>query len=265
MNVCGLRIESRDAIRLGAMGALLPALDEHGLLMVSAFPVDMDAFLAFSAAFGAAETVAPATFGLDGYSQIRVQSNVPGIGVNGGGEYWHSDGPWSETPSATTLLLCETAPERGGETLFVDMRRAIDDAPQELQAKLLGLKGLYPCRAIYQRELELMGLQDPEKLSGLSDLTHPIVRLHPRTGRRALYLNEKWMEGVEGLSAAESESLLTSLLAFATQPERIHSHHWHAGDLLVWDNVSIMHKALPPADGTAKTTYRITISGKAGP
>jgi taurine dioxygenase len=262
VSLCGFRMQAGDAIRIGADGGpLLSLLNEHGLLVVSAFPLDMEAFLAFAAAFGIAEVVAPPTFSLAGYPHIRVQSNLPGVGVDGGGEYWHSDGPWSETPSAATLLLCETAPDSGGETLFVDMHRAFDDAPQELQARLLRLRGRYPCRAIYQRELTLMGLQDPEKLVALSDLTHPIVRPHPRSGRPALYLNEKWLESVEGLPAAESKALLASLLALATRPERIYAHRWQVGDLLVWDNASMMHKALPPAEGATKKTYRITIKG----
>ena len=70
--------------------------------------------------------------------------------------------------------------------------------------------------------------------------------------------------GIEGLSAAESEPLLASLLALATRPEHIYTHRWQAGDLLVWGNASMMDKPLPPAEGAAKTTYRITISGKSG-
>jgi taurine dioxygenase len=76
-----------------------------------------------------------------------------------------------------------------------------------------------------------------------------------------LKLNEKWLESVEGLRAGESEALLASLLAFATRPERIYAHRWQVGDLLVWDNALMMHKALPLAEGATKTTYRITIKG----
>jgi taurine dioxygenase len=262
MSLCGFRMQASDAIQQGGgSGALLPLLDEHGLLIISSFPLDKDTFSAFAGEFGAPETVAPPTFSLAGYPHIRVQSNLPGVGVKGGGEYWHSDGPWSKSPSAATLLLCQAAPDEGGETLFVDMRGAFDAAPETLRARLLGLKGRYPCRAIYQRELTLMGLEDPEKLAALSDLTHPLVRLHPRNHRKALYLNEKWLEGVEGLPAGESEALLGSLLALATASERIYAHRWSAGDLLVWDNASMMHKALPPAERATKTTYRITIGG----
>lgn len=242
-------------------GALLSLLNAYGLLIISDFTQDIEAFENLAAAFGCAELVSPPVFGLAGHPTVRVQSNLPGQGVSGGGEYWHSDGPWSATPSAVTLLLCEIAPSGGGETLFTDMREVVDSAPPELRAKLEPLVGNYPCRAIYQRELEQMGLRDPDKLAELQDLCHPIVRRHPRNGRSALYLNEKWLVNVIGLSDEESTELLTALLDMSTDPDGVYAHTWQANDVLIWDNVAMMHKALPPAEGSSKKTYRITIKG----
>lgn len=236
-------------------------LDAHGLIVVSDFPQDIEEFEHLAAAFGAAEVVSPPVFGLAGHPTIRVQSNLPGQGVSGGGEYWHSDGPWSKPPSAATLLLCEIAPSVGGETLFTDMREVVDTAPPVLKAKLEPLVGNYPCRAIYQRELDQMGLKDPDKMAELQDLSHPLVRRHPRNGRSALYFNEKWLENVIGLSREESTELIDALLDMATEPDRVYTHKWQANDVVIWDNVAMMHKALPPAEGVSKKTYRITIKG----
>jgi len=262
MKQLGHRLAADDVkVFLEEDGALLSLLDAHGLLVVSDFPQDIEAFEHLAAAFGPAEVVSPPVFGLSGHPTVRVQSNLPGQGVSGGGEYWHSDGPWSKTPSAATLLLCEIAPSGGGETLFTDMREVVDTAPPGLKAKLEPLVGNYPCRAIYQRELDQMGLKDPDKLAGLQDLSHPLVRRHPRNGRSALYLNEKWLENVIGLSEEESTELLDALLDIATEPDRVYAHTWRANDVLIWDNVAMMHKALPPAEGASKKTYRITIKG----
>lgn len=242
-------------------GALLSLLDTHGLLIVSDFEQDIEAFEHLAAAFGAAEIVSPPVFALAGHPSVRVQSNLPGQGVAGGGEYWHSDGPWSKTPSAVTLLLCEIAPSGGGETMFTDMRAVIDAFPSNFKAKIAPLMASFPCRAIYRRELKQMGLKDPDKLAELQDLSHPLVRRHPRNGRSALYLNEKWLENVIGLTDSDSAELLDKLLSMATEPDRVYTHAWQPNDVLIWDNVAMMHKALPPSDGARKKTYRITIKG----
>ena len=113
MKQLGHRLSVGDVkVLLEEDGALLSLLDLHGLLIVSDFTQDIEAFKHLAAAFGLAEVVSPPVFGLAGHPTVRVQSNLPGQGVSGGGEYWHSDGPWSETPSAATLLLCEIAPRR---------------------------------------------------------------------------------------------------------------------------------------------------------
>ena len=257
-----LRLTAKHAMSLANENeTLLSCLDEHGLIVVSGFAQDINLFKSIAAALGVPETVSPPAFALAGYSTIRVQSNQPGRGVSGGGEYWHSDGPWSKNPSAATLLLCEIAPERGGETLFTDMRTVADTLLPMLEDDLNGLIGNYPCRSIYLRELEQMGLKDPDKLTVLQDLTHPLIRHHPSTGRRALYLNEMWLESIVGMSARDSKSYLSKLLSIATTPTLVYAHRWKVGDLLIWDNVSMMHKALPPQEGATKTTFRMTIRG----
>jgi len=181
--------------------------------------------------------------------------------VSGGGEYWHSDGPWSQPPSAVTILLCFESSFGSGQTLFVDMRAVFDGLPEHFQRDLAQCMGSYPCRAIYERELGYLGIADQEKLSELRDLTHPIVRPHPVTGRKALYLNEKWLESIEGMSPDESQHLLTELYNISSTNDSLYSHHWRTGDLLVWDNASMMHKALPTESGAVKTTHRVTIAG----
>lgn len=264
MSFSGYRICAdglRGRIREAGNGALQSVLHEHGLIIVEKFPLDLEEFSRFARCLGPPELVAPPQHAYPGYPFVRLQSNVPGLGVAGGGEYWHSDGPWSVVPSSATLLLCRMAPDRGGETLFVDMREAFDALPDRRRTSLLTLKARYPCREIYQRELDQMGIRDPDKLAELQDLTHPLVRTHPQTGRKALYLNEKWLERIEGMAPSDSRDLLDGLLMAATDRTCVYGHRWTIGDLLVWDNISMMHKALPPAQGAVKTTYRITIKG----
>ncbi|WP_051731892.1 TauD/TfdA dioxygenase family protein [Kitasatospora phosalacinea] len=237
------------------------ALDDHGVLVLRGLHLDNARYRDFAGAFGTREAVFPAAHRDPGWPEIRLQSNVAGEGVAAGGEYWHADGPLTEVPTALTFLLCERAPADGGETLFADMRRALDLLDPADRERAGGALGRYPCREIAVREMRDAGVPPEEqaaKLAELRDLTHPVVRTHPRTGRPALYLNQQWMTAVVG---EPDDALLQRLYAAATAPGNVYRHRWRPGDLLLWDNAAVMHRALPPGPGSLKTTRRITIAG----
>ena len=237
-------------------------LDEHGILLIRGLSLDGAGYCAVAAEFGELEPVFPAAHQEPGEPFIRLQSNV-GVGVSSGGEYWHADGPITEVPTAVTLLLCQEAPAAGGETLFADMRRAYSTLDGGLRGRIEERRGRYPCREIGLREMRLAGIPEDEqrsKLGSLRDLHHPIVRRHPHTGRKALYLNQQWLEGFED-DPADDEGLLPPLYAHATRDDNVYRHRWLPGDLLVWDNASVMHRALPPGEGSRKITRRITVAG----
>ena len=192
---------------------------------------------------------------------IRHQSNI-GNGIGYGGNYWHSDGPWSNTTSKVTLLSCIQAPKVGGETLFIDMCNAYNDLPSELKYDLENLDGFYPCRQIYLDDMAKMGLVvDDEKKKNLQNLTHSLVRVHPITGEKALYLNEMWLKEIKNVSKEKSLELLSFLYSFCTDKNRIYQHKWEKDDLLVWDNNAVMHKGIRPESEYPKVTRRITIQG----
>ena len=245
-------------------GGLRPLLDRHGVLLVRGLDLDGDRYREFASGFGPLETVFPVAHQEPGHPNVRLQSNV-GVGVGSGGEYWHSDGPLTPTPTAVTLLLCREAPRSGGETLFADMRRAYDTLDPAVRDRVERRRGRYPCREIGLREMRLAGIPEEEqrhRLTTLHDLSHPIVRPHPNTGRKALYLNQQWLQGFDD-DPADTEELLPLLYAHATREDNVYRHHWCSGDLLVWDNDSVMHRALPPGDGARKITRRITVAGGA--
>jgi len=261
-NYCFLRFEDLpDPKNASGAGAVRDKLYEKGLLVIGSFPLNDELLMTFSRQFGMPDLVSPPEFRAIGCPHIRVQSSVPGVGVSGGGEYWHSDGPWSELPSAVTILLCFEAGVGSGQTLFVDMRSVFDNLPKHHQRELATRMGCYPCRAIYERELSYMGIADQEKLAELHDLIHPIVRSHPVTGRKALYLNEKWLSAIENMTPDESRLRLAELYKISSSDASLYTHSWKTGDLLVWDNASMMHKALPTEPGSIKTTHRVTIAG----
>ncbi len=239
---------------------LLRELDVHGVLLVRGLGLDNARYQELAGRIGRREAVFPAAHRDPGWPDIRLQSNVDGVGVAAGGEYWHADGPLTEVPTAVTLLLCGLAPAEGGETLFADMRRAFDLLPGPVRERVRDARGWYPCREIAIREMADAGVPEDEqaaKLRELRDLTHPVVRAHPRTGRRALYLNQQWLREIQG---EPDGSLLERLYGTATAGHNLYRHRWQAGDLLLWDNAAVMHRALPPAPGSRKTTRRITLA-----
>lgn len=231
----------------------------HGLLLIRGLSLDDRGLEEVARSFGTPNTALPAAFQSPSSCYVRIQSNVPGLGDQAAGGYWHTDGAWSDPPTAITLLFCDEAPRAGGETVFVDMRAVHDTLPPTLQHRIAGLRCHYPCREVYAEDLEAQGLTDPAKLAELRTLQHPLVRVHPTERRRALYLHERLLRSVVGLDADSSHALLRQLWAASTSGRHQYRHRWSAHDLLIWDNYSVMHKALPAGPGERKITRRVTI------
>lgn len=255
----GLRWEAKQG-PLPLTEAGLPALlHRHGLLLIKGAALDDGALVEVARTFGPPNIALPAPFQSPYSPFVRVQSNVPGVGDQSAGFYWHVDGAWSDPPTAVTILFCEKAPSAGGETLFVDMRAVYDGLPPRLKYRIAGLRCRYPCREVYAADLKAAGLSDPDKLAELVDLQHPLVRTHPTADRRALYLHERLLQGVIGLDAQNSDALLSELWAATTNGRYQYQHTWSDHDLLIWDNYSVIHKALSCRPGARKITRRVTV------
>lgn len=234
-------------------------LHKHGLLLIRGAALDDGALVEVARAFGPPNIALPAPFQSPSSPFVRVQSNVRGLGDQSAGFYWHTDGAWSDPPATVTVLFCEKAPQTGGETQFVDMRAVYDALPPALQGRIAGLRCHYPCREVYAEDLKAAGLSDPDKLTELQDLAHPLVRIHPTEDRRALYLHERLLRSVIGLDAQSSDALLSQLWAAATNGRYQYQHAWSDHDLLIWDNYSVIHKALSSGQGARKITRRVTV------
>jgi taurine dioxygenase len=238
----------------------LPALlHRHGLLLIRGATLDDGALVEIARAFGSPNIALPAPFQSPSTPFVRIQSNVPGVGDQDAGFYWHTDGAWSDPPTAVTVLYCQEAPQAGGETLFVDMRAVFDALGPELQERVAGLRGRYACREVYAEDLRAQGLSDPVKLAELADLEHPLVRIHPAGGRRALCLHGRLLKSVIGLASESSDALLSQLWAVTTNGRYQYRHTWSDHDLVIWDNSSVIHRALSSGPGARKITRRVTV------
>jgi taurine dioxygenase len=173
---------------------------------------------------------------------------------------WHTDQSFRTEPSALTMLYGIEIPETGGDTQFTNMYAAYDDLPEEKKRLLDGMKVVHRYRSTRKgtsaRELT------PEEEKTLPEVLHPIVRTHPETSRKALYLNRNRMDRIPGMEREVSEALLDELVAHATQEKYQYRHKWRSGDIVIWDNRCTMHKAngdYPP--GARRVMHRMTTVG----
>jgi taurine dioxygenase len=158
------------------------------------------------------------------------------------------------------MLYGVAVPATGGDTQFVNMYRAYDALAPALKDRIAGLKVLHTYDS--SRKGTRIATLTADEAAALPGVVHPLVRTHPETGRKALYLNPNRMEAVLGLARAESDALLDGLIAHATEERFQYRHRWRPGDILIWDNRCTMHKA--NADypiGEKRLMHRIVVAG----
>jgi taurine dioxygenase len=177
------------------------------------------------------------------------------------GEGFHTDHSNAVCPPKATVLHAVSLPDRGGDTQYVNMHLAYDELPQATKRRLDGLKAIH----VYQSRHSARKLMElsPESRSNVPDaIAHPIVRTHPESGRKALYINPIRTEGIVGIPEAAALTLLADLLEHATQPQYQYRHEWRPNDLVMWDNRSLLHKANGDYDMTqVRYLYRIMLKG----
>lgn len=259
---CGAEIRGTDLATMDPLerAELRRLLLEAGLLLLVDQEVERGVIEDFASRLGDVEVVHPAEHRLPGSERLRLQSSIPGQGVGGGGMYWHADGSWMAAPAQATLLACVEAPTAGGGTAFVDARALYRGLDENRRRQVDAAVGFYPNQRILRGELEALGIEDPQMLAAAVDATHPLVRHHAETGDPALILNEQWLRQVVGMSAAGSGALLADLSKAIEECDACYEHAWTAGDVLLWDNRSVLHRAQPLDLGKRKVTWRATIA-----
>jgi alpha-ketoglutarate-dependent taurine dioxygenase len=202
---------------------------------------------------------------LQEYPEIFVVSNIEKdgvpLGVRRAGWGWHSDGEDKKVPNMGSMLYGVKVPDEGGDTGFANTRMAYDALPQAVRDRIAGR------RARFSRvEMHLVNYPNlpplTEKEKGeRPDVWHPIVRTHPETKRRCLYIG-RWAVEIEGMPADEGKELIAELTSFVTKPEFIYIHKWRAGDVILWDNRSAQHCAIPYDDDVGERhMLRTTLEG----
>ncbi len=161
-----------------------------------------------------------------------------------GNEGWHTDSTYMPLASKAAMLYALVIPPSGGETAFADMRAAWDALDAEMQAKLLPLSAYH---SLYYSQEQAGYTHTPDNIYGFHEKgapLRPVVKTHPETGRNSIYTG-RHAHNIPGMAPEASAALLTQLMVTACQPPRTYTHAWTVGDLVVWDNRCVMHRACP--------------------
>jgi len=176
------------------------------------------------------------------------------------GASWHTDDSFMRAPCSLTMLYGVIVPSSGGDTQFTNMYAAYDDLAPETRAKIEGLKVVHKYDS--SRKTGRVAKRPEAEMAAMPEAIHPLVRTHPETRRKALYLNPNRMEGIVGLGHAESDALLDALIAHAIQPQYQYRHVWRQGDVVIWDNRCTMHKANADyPEGERRLMHRVIVAG----
>lgn len=238
------------------------ALLDHQVIFFRDQDLDPGQFLAFAKAMG--EPVEyPYVKGLEGFSQIIEVRKLEGERVNFGG-IWHSDTTYLEEPPMGSMLHAQEIPPYGGDTLFANQYLAYETLSDTMKGLLDGLVGISTsAKADVSRTRE-----DRMKSDGKSETPkdyvaeHPIVRTHPETGKKSLYVNVAHTAGIKGMSERESAALLSFLFEHQIKPEFTCRFVWSHHAIAFWDNRCAMHNPINDYHGFRRVMRRITLKGE---
>jgi taurine dioxygenase len=212
-----------------------------------------DQHIAFSRRFGELEIHIVKKYLLPGYPEILLISNVRDdadehIGLADAGFTWHTDTSYRRRPSRCSLLYAKEVPERDGralgDTVFANTVAAYDALPPAMKRRLAGLKAIHRYAMRRRVENSPRPKLTAAQLAETPDILHPIVRTHPSTGRKALYVTAGECIGIDGMPEDEALDLIAELDTHCVRPEFCYRYRWRVGDLVMWDNASAMHLAI---------------------
>jgi len=254
------RLKTRDLIpNFGAeiLGVDLSTADEQtraevvrtfhrrGAIVLRGQKLEPPDLMAFARLFGEPEDHTQVQFTLPGFPKIFIISNkkVNGrqIGTNFDGIGWHTDYSYKSEPVMCTMLYAVEVPVEEGDTLLADLCAAYDALSPERKRQLDPLVLHHSYRQLQQTRAYGYNKMTKQQEEANPDVFHPLIRVHPADGRKALWVSTGTVKGIVGMPTAEALKLIDELVAFATQDRFVYRHKWQVGDILVWDNRCTLH------------------------
>ncbi len=241
---------------------------DHHLLVFRDQRITPQQQVDFSRRFGPLQIHVLRNFQLPSNPEVLIISNIiedgQPTGLGDAGHFWHSDLSYKETPSLGSLLHAQELPAEGGDTLFANMHLAYDTLPAALRNAVQGARAEHSYLAQYEelrRRSPFRPALTQAQIDEVKPVVHPVVRTHPETGRKALFVSEHFTTRIVGLPDDESRALLAELFAHSVRPEHVYRHRWAPHDLVFWDNRSLMHLAAGTPAHLRRKLYRTTIEG----
>lgn len=230
--------------------AVRDAWATHSVLVFRDQSITDDQLIAFSECFGELDPPGPNPYGggpiYPAYPQLNVISNIMEggrpVGNLGAGEaVWHADMTYQDQPPKGAILYAVELPATGGNTQFASMRKAYATLPEHLKAAAEGRRAIHDA-AHNSAGILRRGYEEVTDVRETPGARQPLVRTDPQTGERSLFLGRRPGSYVVGMEVDDSEALLDELWAHATRDEFVFTHEWRLGDLLMWDNLSVLHR-----------------------
>lgn len=273
LQACGAEITNVDLtqrIDESTIAAIRAAWLEHHVL---SFPNqaltddDLERYTSYFGSFGDDPFIAP----IVGRERIiaverRADEQAPLFAEN-----WHTDWSFQNRPPSATCLFGITIPPKGGNTLFADQHKALQDMPGELREKLHGKIAIHSARAAYSPE-GMYGQEDQAtdrsmqikpSTEALDTQLHPLIRSHPETGEECIYGCVGYIVGIQGMDDQDAFDLLLQLHEWQTSADFVYEHTWQANMLVMWDNRSVLHRATGGYEGHDRLLHRTTIAATA--
>ena len=266
--VMGVEISGVDLSRPvddATFAAIHDAFLRHLLVCFPGQHLDQTQHVAFSRRLGELQVHVLDQYRSPTHPEIYVLSNVTKTGETTGEHpdkgtlIWHSDLSFQRRPALATLLYGIEVPRAGGDTLFANMYAAYDALDAGMKRRIEGLRAIHDLDASRQRAGAPPMTEAQRREAPPVD--HPLVRTHPETGRKCLYVSHHAMR-IEGMGDEEGKSLLGALMDHATQPRFVYAHRWKQGELVMWDNRCTMHRATGyDAKGERRVMNRTVVKG----
>jgi taurine dioxygenase len=241
---------------------------DYGLLAFKDQALSPEQQVEFSRRFGELEVHLLKQYNHPEHEEVFVLSNIvvdgKPIGIADGGSYWHSDLAFQTRPAMATMLNAKEIPAGAGDTLFINMYQAWEELGDDWKQKLAPLRAIHRYRAFEKNGSRGTKIQltDAQK-EATPDVVHPVVRTHPETGQKCLFVHPGMTAEILGVSEGESDEILDMLFQHCTDERFVMRYKWNVGDVVIWDNRCTMHSAttreLPPE--MRRLIYRTTIRG----
>ena len=252
------------------VAAIRAALVERKVLVFPAQHPDPDELVAFARRFGELTPAHPVLPPLDEAHPevLEIDATRSRLDARYRDEYendtWHTDVSFMLDPPLGSLLTGVVIPPAGGDTAFVDLQAAYESLSPPLRTLLDGLQAEHDGRAEFAAFLDATpdgGVWNGRRFTVLEPVMHPVVRTHPESGRRGLFVNPTFTTRIVGLSRRESDALLALVYDHAAQPEHVFRHRWSAGDVVFWDNRSTLHRGVRDFGDAHRVLQRVTLRG----